>query len=80
MKLFLSPKSYRTASLASLIPMYLLAGPLVGLWIGRWVCQKWHLGGWVLVGMMVLGFMAGVQQSKQIFQQLNDKEKSSDAK
>ncbi len=52
-------KGMRSIGLYTMIPMMLLAAPLVGFGIG-WALVRWlHVGEWVKVVMTALGMIAG---------------------
>ena len=58
------------AGMAMTIPMMMLAGPLVGYGIG-WLLRRWlGWGAWIEMGMLVLGFVAGVRESVAIIRRM----------
>ncbi len=58
------------ASLAMVLPMMMLAGPLVGYFLGHWIGQKFgHEDIGRFVGL-ALGIMAGARESWHILKRL----------
>ena len=52
----------RRASMLMTIPTLLLAGPLVGFFLGRLLDGRFKTDPWFQFGGVVLGFVAAVQQ------------------
>ena len=63
-------KLVRQIGVVTTIPMILAAGPLVGFWIGQWVDGRFQTGPWGMVGLSVLGFVAGVKQVVTLIKRL----------
>lgn len=51
------------------IPMILVAGPLVGFWIGQWGDELFGTDPWGKVVVSLLGFVASGKQVVTIIQQ-----------
>lgn len=56
----------------TLIPMFLLSGPLMGFLIGKWIDQKMNSEPWAVVVLSLLGFVAGVRQSIEQINKLSN--------
>ncbi len=57
----------RQVSLLASVPALLLAGPLVGFFIGKWADQKFHTEPYLLIVGVILGFgAAGVEIYKLV--------------
>jgi F0F1-type ATP synthase assembly protein I len=50
------------------IPMILVAGPLVGYWIGVWLDSRFGIDPWGKVIVSLLGFVASLKQVVSIIQ------------
>lgn len=59
-------KLVRQIGAVTTIPMLLVAGILVGFWMGSWIDQKFSWDPWGKTVLALLGFGAGVKQSIQI--------------
>jgi F0F1-type ATP synthase assembly protein I len=42
--------------------MILVAGPLVGYWMGQWVDGRFGVDPWGKTGLSLLGFIASIKQ------------------
>ena len=51
----------RQAAILSAIPGFLVAPPVVGVLVGRWLDQKFHTAPWLLLVLVILGFASGVR-------------------
>ena len=61
----------RTLTLATSIPMVLLAGPLVGYLLGTWIERRWlQLAPWGSGIGLVVGVIAGARQAWMLIRQL----------
>jgi F0F1-type ATP synthase assembly protein I len=65
-------RGMRTAGLAMTIPFLLVAGPLVGLWLGTWLDGRFGTVPWGQLGLVVLGFVAGVRETIRIIRLLKN--------
>ncbi len=62
-----SNRDLRQVSLLAAVPALLLAGPLVGFFIGKWADQKLHTDPYLLIVGVFLGFgAAGVEIFKLV--------------
>ena len=61
----------RIAGIALVMPFLLLAGPLVGLFGGRWLDGMFGTRPWVEMIGLVLGIVAGGQQAYKMYLQLS---------
>lgn len=60
-------RDLRQVSLLASVPALLLAGPLVGFFIGKWADQKLHTEPYLLIVGVILGFgAAGVEIYKLV--------------
>ena len=66
----IDPGMLRVAMMATLIPMLMVAGPLVGFLIGHWLQLKIGGGPWVEFGCGALGLAAGFRESYLIVRRL----------
>lgn len=57
--------------LAITIPMMLLAGPLVGWFIGSWLDKKFGTNPWLLIILLVLGTTASVRETIKIIKEIS---------
>lgn len=64
-------KQVRVIGLATMIPMYLIAGPIVGYFIGKWIDHKLAVHLWGTAIMLILGFAAGVRQAILTLKEIN---------
>ena len=62
--------SLRSAGLLLSIPTLLLAAPLVGFFLGRWVGQRFHIEPWGSFGGLVLGFTAAGREIYRIIRRV----------
>lgn len=56
----------------------LLAGPLVGYFIGKWVDGKLGSDPYLMVIMTLLGFVASAKETYRMIRQISDDTKDSD--
>ena len=56
--------------LAVLIPMLMLAGPLVGFFLGQWLDSKLGWAPWGQLAGLVVGLLAGFRESYLIVRRL----------
>lgn len=64
-------KLVRQMGLAITIPMMLLAGPLVGWFIGSWLDKKFGTNPWLLIILLVLGTTASVRETIKIIKEIS---------
>lgn len=58
----------RQIGVVTTIPMILVAGPLVGFWIGQWLDRQFHVDPWGKTIFPLLGFAASLRQIITIIQ------------
>ena len=63
-------RAVKITGLASLIPMSLLAGPLVGYFAGRYLDERLGTDLVFVAILSVLGFVGGVRQSIRILKEI----------
>ena len=51
----------RQAAVLSAIPGFLVVPPVVGVFVGRWLDQRFHTAPWLLLVFLLLGFGSGVR-------------------
>ena len=68
-------KLARQMGIAITIPMVLLAGPLVGWFIGSWLDKKFGTEPWFLTIMLIMGLAAGIRQTIQLIKQISRDDK-----
>ncbi|MEW5701444.1 MAG: AtpZ/AtpI family protein [Candidatus Zixiibacteriota bacterium] len=51
-------RSMRPVGLLTAIPFVLLVGPLIGYFVGDWLDRKWGTSPYLMVLLIVLGFVA----------------------
>lgn len=56
-------KLVRQVGAVTTIPMLLVAGLIVGFWIGSWIDNKYSSDPWAKTILALLGFAAGIKQS-----------------
>lgn len=52
-----------------MIPMLLVAGPLVGFFVGRFLDRQYHTAPWGLIGAILLGLAASVRETIRAIRQ-----------
>ncbi len=65
----------RQVGLAMTIPMALLAGPLVGWFIGNFLEKKFTLPHYVTVFFIIFGFIAGIRHAWRLIKQISQDDK-----
>ncbi len=71
-------RSVRTAGIYTMIPMILLAAPLVGYAIG-WALVRWlHTGDWLKVVMTALGMVAGGREVFLLLKKAGETDRSNE--
>ncbi len=70
--------SLRSSGLLLSIPTLLIAGPLVGLFLGRWVGQRFHVEPWGSAVGVTLGFVAAGREIVQIIRRVQSEEEEGD--
>ena len=70
--------SLRSSGLLLSVPTLLIAGPLVGLFLGRWVGQRFHVEPWGTALGVMLGFVAAGREIYQIIRRVQSEEEESD--
>lgn len=56
-------RTLRQVGIFTAIPMILVAGPLVGFFLGRVLDAKLHTAPWGLIGAILLGLVASVRET-----------------
>ena len=54
---------WRRFGLLTAIPMILGAGPIIGFFIGDWLDKKFYTAPWLMLGFLILGFIAGIKET-----------------
>jgi len=54
---------WRQLGLLTAVPFLLAAGPIVGFYIGDWLDKKFYTTPWLMLGFLVLGFVAGIKET-----------------
>ena len=52
---------FRQAAVLSAIPGFLVVPPVAGVFLGRWLDQRWHTAPWLLLVFLLLGFGSGIR-------------------
>lgn len=52
---------FRQAAVLSAIPGFLVVPPVVGVFVGRWLDQRYHTAPWLLLVFLLLGFGSGIR-------------------
>ena len=68
-------KLARQLGIAVTIPMVLLAGPLVGWFIGSWLDKKFGTHPWLVIIVSIMGFIAGVRQTIHMIRDISHDDK-----
>lgn len=66
-------KRRRQVVLLSTIPMVLIAGPLIGFFIGQFIDQKFGTAPWVMVFFLIIGATASVKQTLRLLTRAQEK-------
>lgn len=64
----------RSAGLLLAIPSLLIAGPLVGIFLGRWGDRRFHTEPWLTIAGVVLGFIAAGRETYLIIRRVQAEE------
>jgi ATP synthase protein I len=64
------PPIFRVAMMALSIPMLMLAGPVIGFLIGRWIDGRMDWAPWGAIVGLVLGLVTGFHESFLIIRRL----------
>ena len=64
----------RAAGLLLAIPSLLIAGPLVGVVLGKWGDRHLHTDPWLTIAGIVLGFVAAGRETYLIIRRVQDEE------
>ena len=51
----------RQAAILSAIPGFLVVPPVIGVFVGRWLDQRYHTAPWLLLVFLLLGFGTGIR-------------------
>lgn len=62
-------RTLRQVGIFTAIPMILVAGPLVGFFLGRLLDAQLHSAPWGLVGAILLGLAASVRETIRMIRQ-----------
>ncbi|MFQ5456442.1 MAG: AtpZ/AtpI family protein [Nitrospirota bacterium] len=57
----------REVGFFTVIPMVLVAGPLIGFLIGDYLDKKWNTEPWLMLFFVILGGIASIRQIIDIF-------------
>lgn len=61
----------RFLGLAMTVPMILLSGPLVGLFVGMWLDRRFHLYPWFTIVGVAIGLLSSAQEAFQIIRRID---------
>jgi ATP synthase protein I len=61
----------------TMIPIYLVGGPLIGFAMGSWIDKKFGSAPYGQVVLIILGLMAAAREAWRIIRQISDSEKPS---
>jgi F0F1-type ATP synthase assembly protein I len=64
----------RTAGMLMAIPSLLIAGPLVGFFMGKWGDRRLGCEPWLTIAGVVLGFFAAGRETYRIIRRVQDEE------
>lgn len=69
-----NPFFLKTRQIAELtmIPFYLVGGPLVGFWIGGWIDQYFATNPYFRAVFIILGVISGMRESWRIVRQVSE--------
>lgn len=65
-------KQMRMVSLAMLIPLYFVSGPIAGYMLGYFLEKYFNISYWWKTSCVLVGFLAGVRQAYLVFKDLKD--------
>lgn len=68
----------RSAGMLLAIPSLLIAGPLVGLFLGGWGDRRFHTSPWLTIVGVVLGFVAAGRETYRVIRRVQSEESSAD--
>ncbi len=64
----------RRLGLLTTIPVVLLAGPLIGFYIGDYIDKKLSTAPWFMLFFLLLGFIASIRQTITLLTRAGNKE------
>ncbi len=70
----------RSAGLLLAIPSLLVAGPLVGVFLGKWGDRRFHTEPWLTVVGVVLGFVAAGRETYLIIRRVQSEDEPKERK
>jgi len=73
----LAQNTVKQLGLATLIPLVLLSGPIVGYFLGSILDEKLKISPWGVTCIMLLGFIASVKETIQIIKKISKTNKPS---
>jgi F0F1-type ATP synthase assembly protein I len=62
----------RQAAVLSAIPGFLVVPPVAGVFIGRWLDQRYHTQPWLLLVFLLLGFGSGIRLTVQTLRRVRE--------
>lgn len=68
---------YRQVGLLAVIPMVLLAGPLIGFMIGNYLDNWLGSSPWLMIVFAILGAVAAVRQTMNLLSKANETDRKS---
>ena len=71
------PSRFRQLALLTTIPMTLLAGPVVGFFLGDFLDRRWGTPPWLMVFFSIVGGISSVRETLHLIQRAT-KEAASD--
>ncbi len=66
---------FNTIGSLGMIPILLAVGPIIGIFVGQWLDDKFETSPWLTVIFVILGFVAGSREMYLLLKRENAKEK-----
>jgi len=71
-------KQVRSVGTLGMIPILLGVGPIIGLFIGRWLDKQFGSSPWLTALFVIMGFVAAVREMLQLLRRYSDEDNKSD--
>ncbi|MEE9442067.1 MAG: AtpZ/AtpI family protein [candidate division Zixibacteria bacterium] len=68
----------RQIGIATTIPFLLVAGPVIGYFVGNWIDKKLGTEPYLMIILILLGFLSSGKETYKLIKQLNDGSKDTD--
>ena len=66
-----SLEGLRQFGIVSTLPFVLVAGPLLGFFVGKWVDNRWDTAPYGMIILLILGFVASARETIRMIKSVN---------